>query len=68
MQAQVEAIWAFVWVLSLGDQLDPTALCPDDLVRRVPDLRSGESIEGWRERTRPRQRSADEVMRELDLH
>ena len=52
----------------LRDQLDPRTLCPDDLVRRVPDLRTGESIEGWRERTGPRQRSADEVMRELDLH
>ncbi len=68
MRTQVEAIWAFVWVLSLGDQLDPNTLCPDDLVRRVPDLLTGESIEGWRKRTGPRQRSADEVMRELDLH
>jgi len=68
IQAQVEAIWAFVWVLSLGDQLDPATLCPDDLVRRVPDLRTGESIEEWSERTGPRQRSADEVMRELDLY
>lgn len=67
-QAQVEAIWAFVWVLSLGENLDPSALCPDDLVRRVPNLPEGESLDRWRERTDPILRSADQVMSELDLH
>lgn len=68
MQTQVEAIWAFVWTLSLGERLDPEALCPDDLVRRVPDLKADESLVAWRERTQPRLRSASAVMAELDLY
>jgi hypothetical protein len=68
MQAQVEAIWAIMWMLSLGERLDPCALCPQDLVRSVPDLPEGESVAAWQARTAPSLRPADNVMSELDLH
>lgn len=68
IQVQVEAIWAFAWVLSLGEELSPNALCPEDLVSRVPDLKKNESVARWKERTGVVRRSPDDVMSELDLH
>jgi hypothetical protein len=67
-QAEVEAIWGLLWVVSLGRSLDPAEYCPDDLVRRVPDLKASESLTSWRARMTPTLRAADEVMAELDLH
>jgi hypothetical protein len=67
-QVEVEAIWAFAWVLSLGDELKPTALCPDDLVHRVPNLKEMEPLQDWQRRASPSLRSPDAVMAELDLH
>lgn len=66
-QAQVEAIWALAWVLSLVDDLDPNAYCGDHLVALLPDLRAKESADAWATRMSPRLRSAVEVMTELDL-
>ncbi len=34
----------------------------------LPDLRSGESLATWRDRTSPNRRDPDEVTAELDLH
>lgn len=67
-QGQVGAIWALAWVLSIADDLSAETECPDDLVRRVPDLRSAEALASWRSRKNPSLRDADEVMTELDLH
>ena len=67
-QGQVEAIWALSWVLSITDDLSAENECSDDLVKRVPDLRSAESLASWQSRKNPSLRDADEVMTELDLH
>ena len=67
-QSEVEAIWGLLWVVSLGRSLDAAEYCPDDLVRRVPDLKASESLTSWRARMTPTLRTADEVMSELDLH
>lgn len=38
---QVEALWALSWAAGVQDELDFALHCADDLVHRLPDLRTG---------------------------
>lgn len=64
-QLQVDAIWALVWALRMGDVLDFQTPVPSDLVHRLPDLKSGEDSSGLRRRATLR--SLEEVAYKCDL-
>lgn len=65
LQLRVEALYAFAWALSLIDELDFAAPCPDIVVARYPDLRRDEDASSFRERARLR--TADEILEAADL-
>lgn len=62
---QVEALWAFAWTLSIIPELDFSKPCPESFVHMLPDLKKGEDSNKIRERLSLR--SADELIRNLDL-
>jgi hypothetical protein len=68
VRCETEAIWAFAWMLGLANHLRADRYCDDDLVLRLPNLKSGETLEQWSTRVGPVLRKADDVMAELDLY
>ncbi|GAA3392122.1 hypothetical protein GCM10020369_52620 [Cryptosporangium minutisporangium] len=64
----VEALWAFAWVLGVGEDLDPGRYCGEGLAAWLPDIGAGESFGAWQGRAGVRPRPAAEVAALLDLH
>lgn len=64
----VEALWAFAWVLGVGEDLDPGRYCGEGLAAWLPDIGTGESFVDWQRRASVRPRPAAEVAALLDLH
>jgi hypothetical protein len=64
----VEALWAFHWVLGVGEDLDPSHYCGDGLAAWLPDIGAGEDFAAWRQRAAIQPRPAAEVAALLDLH
>jgi hypothetical protein len=60
-----ESVWAFVWALGMAPKLDFAKLCPNDLVRMLPSLKTGESSSTFR--SRAQQRSIDDLLAAADL-
>jgi hypothetical protein len=66
IQWLVEAINALCWASGFVDDLDPIDAPPEDLVKRLPDLKVMESSNGFRSRAALRQ--SHEVAAKLDLY
>jgi hypothetical protein len=64
----LEAVYALGWVMGLTGDLDPRRPSANGLVRRLPNLREGETFAQWRGRTLTAPRSPAEVARLLDLY
>ncbi|GAA0230010.1 DUF4272 domain-containing protein [Cryptosporangium japonicum] len=64
----VEALWAFAWVLGVGEDLDPGRYCGEGLAAWLPDIGSDESFTDWQQRAGAHPRPAAEVAALLDLH
>lgn len=62
---QSEAVWAFIWALGITPHLAFDQSCPDDLVRLLPNLKTGESSSAFRARMRPRR--VEEIAAAEDL-
>jgi len=60
-----EAVWAFVWTLGITPHLAFDQSCSDDLVRLLPNLKTGESSSAFRARMRPRR--VEEIAAAADL-
>jgi Domain of unknown function (DUF4272) len=67
-RVQVEAINALAWVLGIVATLDVGAVCGDDLATKLPDLRRGEPVTTWIERTRMRPRAVNVAVGEWDFY
>jgi hypothetical protein len=67
-RVQVEAINALAWVLGMVASLDAGAVCGDDLATRLPDLRRGEPVTTWIERTRMHLRAVEVAVAEWDFY
>ena len=63
---QTEGLWALIWVLGLADHIDPNRYCGESLKTLVPDVAKDEPLTEWVQRIR--ERPADDVMAQLDLH
>lgn len=60
-----ESVWALVWSLGMVSKLDFTKPCPNDLVRMLPNLKTGESSSTFR--ARARRRATEELLAAADL-
>jgi hypothetical protein len=65
LQVRIEALWALVWALGLVPDLDFTDYCGDNLVRLLPDLKVGEPLGPFRQRTDLR--PVEEILEAADL-
>ena len=61
----VEAMWALAWALGLIEHLDFSLGCDDQFVRKMPDLKVGQSSESLR--TKIHLRPRDELLSACDL-
>ncbi len=64
----LDALFALTWVLGISMDLDPLEPSATGLVDRLPDLRNGESFDGWRRRTLTAPRGPADVATVLDLY
>lgn len=65
---QGEALTALGWLLGLVPALDPATPATGDLYGLFPDLRGGESYDGWRARTLTAVRSPVDAAVQLDRY
>jgi len=65
LEVRVEALWALCWALGHVEELDFARYCGDHLAEITPDLEAGESLDGFRQRSRLRPQGEIVAMEDL---